>query len=792
MHPEYMFQKEEYTHKPEGIETDNKYGIFYKSEDDAKEGEEILKVLQPINQYIKIQYSDPNAKPEYLGDLVAPEKLRKFLNKYGIEKIPETIEQYKEASAKLKSALIKTLYNNNDISAFRSKAREVVNRMHGVYDSRSKGSFNQHILGASFASMRNYVVGLINKRLIHGHYNLAMGCYNEGTLRTLCNVLVDALAKGFGEAKCWYAIKSIAALALPIIDKKWLGTFNLHQNLINHGFTDSQVANLKRAKADAKAIFIWGFLAQVCRGLGQAWLSNMFGFDDDDEDQFYEYTGFRINGVNISLKDIRSGKIFENGELLDSEYTLDEMLKMYGIDLDEIKLKYPQEQQLLNYLKKHKNDVFYSWGDTEDKNRYDVYHAGLQEFLQFLSKQYVEDFPQYKSYLVYDSGKSKNGRLCNSILKTIKEEHAKRMTAKNITDFHEMPQTPMEILQEEIQKRNNRIKQIDEMYNHSNISEKERSRLYDEKVKLEKWMIGAKEVTKSYDYFKAKREVPGLEDRKKAFFQRYNVKTEKELREKYNMDDVTTSAILEHFTQQEAINKRLDKGRKNVISRDFQDTYFETEHPTLYYVMGVVDYFVERALLEQESFIPGGESMANLGASTANYLAPALINSEWANAKLHINPKSKASPIEYEERSFFSNMLSEISNVSGLPAFTAAATGVSKGLGDYYRYWRNDKDDIESQIEGLKRRLDVEKDPSKIDDIRNQIEDLEAQHKSTYASKSSKRLKEGDPKVKSMYGSLPYIRTGYILGLFDFLENDDPKGGWEAIKSFKSFHYKSK
>lgn len=105
----------------------------------------------------------------------------------------------KEFRDYLDSRLEALQYNKQNLADFAIKAREVTNRMHGVYNKLDKTAFHRTLLGMLLLPFKGYVFGMIQKRFGAAHYNVALGHESEGYYRTLAKKTGSSI-QDIGEA----------------------------------------------------------------------------------------------------------------------------------------------------------------------------------------------------------------------------------------------------------------------------------------------------------------------------------------------------------------------------------------------------------------------------------------------------------------------------------------------------------------------------------------------------------------------------------------------------------------
>lgn len=146
-----------------------------------------------------------------------------------------------------------------DESRFMDRAREVNNRMHGVYNNQDKVAIQRTIYGAALMAMRGYALGMLQRRFGQSMYSTVLEGESEGSYRTFAKVLLS-----MGRTPGLTA----RAILLPTSSK-------VKEEMLKAGFSANQYANMRRNWADM--IFIAAsFLLKA--------LTAKPDDDDDDED----------------------------------------------------------------------------------------------------------------------------------------------------------------------------------------------------------------------------------------------------------------------------------------------------------------------------------------------------------------------------------------------------------------------------------------------------------------------------------------------------------------------------
>jgi hypothetical protein len=128
-------------------------------------------------------------------------------------------------------------WNIDDEARFMDRAREINNRMHGIYNNQDKVAIQQNVYGNALLAMRGYALGMIQRRFGVNAYSVSLGGETEGSLRTLAKVIASTFTDkgGFG----------LTARAILLPTSK-----TTQQRMLNAGFSANQYYNMRRNWAD--------------------------------------------------------------------------------------------------------------------------------------------------------------------------------------------------------------------------------------------------------------------------------------------------------------------------------------------------------------------------------------------------------------------------------------------------------------------------------------------------------------------------------------------------------------
>ena len=155
------------------------------------------------------------------------------------------------------------IWSDSDETAFQIKAREVSNRMHGIYNNSDKVMFQQSIYGNMALSMRGYALGMFERRFGSSKYSVALGDETGGSVADAAKMLLLPFMDRS------YIPLTMRALLLPFGEKT-------KQEMLNAGFSIHQYRNMRRNFGD------FAFIAMLM--ILKALTSKQEGGDDEDEE----------------------------------------------------------------------------------------------------------------------------------------------------------------------------------------------------------------------------------------------------------------------------------------------------------------------------------------------------------------------------------------------------------------------------------------------------------------------------------------------------------------------------
>ena len=194
--------------------------------------------------------------------------------------------------ASLQGDMNNLVWTVDDESSFMDKAREINNRMHGIYNNQDKVALQQSIFGNMLLAMRGYALGLMERRYSQSKYSVALGGESEGSMSTLGKVIASTFTDRQGFKT------TFMALAMPV----FMGE-KTKQMMIQAGFSTNQFYNMRRTFCDFAFIAMLSVIKMLT--------AKKKGADDDDDDTleglayyfsnrlFREQAAYNLPGVGL-------------------------------------------------------------------------------------------------------------------------------------------------------------------------------------------------------------------------------------------------------------------------------------------------------------------------------------------------------------------------------------------------------------------------------------------------------------------------------------------------------------
>lgn len=193
------------------------------------------------------------------------------------------------------------IWSKDDENTFQIKAREITNRMHGIYNNSDKVMFQQSIYGNMVLAMRGYALGMLERRFGSSKYSIALGGETGGSVSDTIKMLLLPFVDRS------YIPLTLRALLLPFGERT-------KQEMLNAGFSMHQYRNMRRNFGDLAFIAMLMIIKHLTK--------QDKGGDDDDEDDTLTglayYFSSRLLREQRALNTVKGIKD-ESSNLLDLE-----------------------------------------------------------------------------------------------------------------------------------------------------------------------------------------------------------------------------------------------------------------------------------------------------------------------------------------------------------------------------------------------------------------------------------------------------------------------------------------
>lgn len=230
-------------------------GTFFKNKEDIKD----YNLMQSIISQIDNVLNNPSPFGSVLN--LSQEELD-YINAKGYN-----LADMADVRTKLIEDSYKLTWTVDDESAFMDKAREVNNRLHGIYNNQDKVAFQQNMFGNMLLAMRGYALGMLERRYGASKYSIILGEETEGSMRSLAKVIASTFTDRGGFDL------TMRAIFFPVGKRT-------KQAMLNAGFSANQYYNMRRNMGDAMFILALTLLKMVTAK----------GGDDDDKKEEVDTT----------------------------------------------------------------------------------------------------------------------------------------------------------------------------------------------------------------------------------------------------------------------------------------------------------------------------------------------------------------------------------------------------------------------------------------------------------------------------------------------------------------------
>lgn len=273
------------------------------------------------------------------------------------------------------------IWTDIDEASFQIKAREITNRMHGIYNNADKVAFQQTIYGNMALAMRGYALGMFERRFGASKYNVALGEETGGSVSDAIKVFLLPFTDKS------YIPLTMRALLLPFGEKT-------KQQMLNAGFSMHQYRNMRRNFGD------FAFIAMLM--IIKALTAKPDGEDDEEEETNDTAMGLAYYFSSRLLREQRAmntikGIKDESSSLLDIEPVGISIIgDMWDLAYGFIGQQFiePSDKRLSEDEKPENYTDFYY-----NAKKGDLYNYGDSK----AEKKFWRMFPYYRSIYVFEN-----------------------------------------------------------------------------------------------------------------------------------------------------------------------------------------------------------------------------------------------------------------------------------------------------------------------------------------------------------------------------------------------------
>lgn len=262
--------------------------LFFKEEEGKQKYFALQETLNKIRE-LKQGHTDVTFSDEEL-QMLKRHNVLADLN--GDDAVTEDLEDAEQAVIAEQRALY---WNEDDEVKFMDLAKEVSDRLHGIYNNSDKTLLHQTILGNMLLVMKGYALGMAQRRFGVAKYSTALDTDIEGSVRTLWKMISYAFTDRGG-------FRLTTETFFSCLFVKWDENKGITKRLNDAGFNKSQFYNMRRNVMDLLLIGILTLLKYLTRAKG----------DDDDDDEKKKKKGKIVFGGGKSGGGSYSGKWDDN------------------------------------------------------------------------------------------------------------------------------------------------------------------------------------------------------------------------------------------------------------------------------------------------------------------------------------------------------------------------------------------------------------------------------------------------------------------------------------------------
>ena len=353
--------------------------MFLKNEGDLAEYNRLVDLLEKVEKSIQsplIAFSPTTEELKYIAD-----------NKLSIDRLGNI-------RTHIQNSIYKMLWTADDETKFMDKAREINNRMHGIYNNQDKTAFHGNWYTNAFLAMKGYALGMIERRFSPSHYSIALDTDVEGSIMTMGKVWAGIFAK---EVNVNLRLALAATFAAPFVLRN---NSKLRTKFIQAGFSSFQISNMKRNAMDLYILIILYLMRFLCAEPPK-----------EDRDEDYEPDQIKGYGYYFATRWLREQEAFNAPwGIWNESTTLMDFVPIGAVVVGDI-AKLCTEMGGAAIADEDNSDYFYQRDHPEEKyiEGEPKYINHLLSFIPYVKSWYNIENP-YEAIYSYEYGRKLNRR----------------------------------------------------------------------------------------------------------------------------------------------------------------------------------------------------------------------------------------------------------------------------------------------------------------------------------------------------------------------------------------------
>lgn len=256
--------------------------MFFKSEDGMQQYEALKATMDKVQNAV------------HLSDVDFSDQEVEMLKKHKVYPVEGTTNEFDDESIEdvlsaIQNEIESITWSEADEINFMDKAKEVSDRLHGIYNRMDKTWMHQHIFTNMLLVMKGYALGMMQRRFGTAKHSIALDQDVEGSVRTFLKMLSYTFTdrRGFG-----LTLASSFSMFLPKTKQD-----RVMEQMKAQGFNEFQYYNMRRNALDLLMIGVLALLKVLS--------AKKKGDDDDDDEDlllgWVYYFSYRLHREQVAF-----------------------------------------------------------------------------------------------------------------------------------------------------------------------------------------------------------------------------------------------------------------------------------------------------------------------------------------------------------------------------------------------------------------------------------------------------------------------------------------------------------